>query len=98
MQRFGGGQGIHKFGILDVDTWRHTLYILEYMEMYNLAKVTKAIYDSGLKLFTTTSLRNITEISKESSLFNLIKRLIENSVFIKIEKGKYQLTKTNIGS
>ncbi|MBU2592670.1 hypothetical protein KKD61_04385 [Patescibacteria group bacterium] len=63
------------------------------METYNLAKITKAVYDSELKLFTTTSLRNITEINKESSLFNLISRLIKNNIFIKIERGKYQLAK-----
>lgn len=61
------------------------------METYNLALVTKKIYDSGLTLFTLKTLRDILEIKKESTNFSVISRLITNQVLLKIEKDKYIL-------
>jgi len=64
--------------------------------MYNLAKVTKKLYDSELSLFTVNSLKSLLEISSESTFYNLIDRLAQNDVLNRIEKGKYRLKDANI--
>ncbi|MCD6471067.1 hypothetical protein J7K86_00870, partial [bacterium] len=61
------------------------------MERYNLAVLTKKIYDSGFFLFTLKTLRDILEIKKEGTLFNIIKKLIEAKILIKLERDKYLL-------
>ena len=61
------------------------------MERYNLAGITKKVYDSGFSFFTLKTLRDILEISKESTLFSIVKKLIKAGVLLKIEKDKYLL-------
>ena len=61
------------------------------MERYNLAGITKKIYDSDFSLFTLKTLRGILEIDRESTLFSVVKKLIKAKVLLKIEKDKYLL-------
>lgn len=61
------------------------------MERYNLAFLTKRIYESKFSFFTLKTLRDILEIKKESTLFSVIKRLLKSEILIKLEKDKYLL-------
>lgn len=61
------------------------------MERYNLAIMTKNIYDSRLSLFTLKTLRDVLNIKKESAIFNVIKKLLLAGVLRKLEKNKYLL-------
>lgn len=61
------------------------------MERYNLAGITKKVYDSGFSFFTLKTLRDILEINRESTLFSIVKKLIKAGVLLKIEKDKYLL-------
>jgi len=61
------------------------------MERYNLASITKLIYDSGFSFFDGKTLRDVLEIKKESTLFSVIQKLIKAQVLIKIERDKYLL-------
>jgi len=61
------------------------------MERYNLAVITKMIYDSNFVFFTLKTLRDILEIKKEGTLFYVIKKLLWAEILIKIEKDKYLL-------
>ncbi len=66
------------------------------MERYNLAIITKKIYNSGFLLFYTKTLRDILDIKKESTLFSVIKKLIDAKILVRIEKNKYFLKEKNI--
>ncbi|MEK7633226.1 MAG: hypothetical protein AAB437_00085 [Patescibacteria group bacterium] len=55
--------------------------------------LTKKIYESSTQLFTLKTLREHLNIDKSSSLFNIVNRLIESGVLIKIERNKYSLKK-----
>lgn len=66
------------------------------METFNLGGCTKKIYDSGLKVFSLKTLKDLLEIEKESTLFSIINRLIKLRVLAKIEKNKYLLQAGNI--
>jgi len=66
------------------------------METYNLAAITKKIYDSGLQFLTLATLRDIAGVKKESTMFNLVKRLLRNGILVKLEKNKYLLKDTKI--
>jgi len=59
------------------------------MVTYNLATITKKIYNSGFLLFYAKTLRDILDIKKESSLFSVIKKLIDAGILIGIGKNKY---------
>lgn len=61
------------------------------METYNLANITKEIYDSGLKLFTTKTLEDILEVKNETTFFNILKRLLKSEVLSRVERNKYIL-------
>jgi len=61
------------------------------METYNLAVITKKIYESGFSFFNSKTLKDILEIEKETALFLIIKKLIKAEVLIRIEKNKYLL-------
>jgi len=74
----------------------YTLYIIEYMETYNLATITKKIYNSGFLLFHTKTLKDILGIEKQNALFSIIKKLINAGVLMRIEKNKYLLKGSNI--
>ncbi len=66
------------------------------METYNLAAITHTLHDSGLILFTTTTLRSLLAVKKESSFFNLLARLVQGKVLVRLERGKYALAGENI--
>lgn len=66
------------------------------METYDLALATKNLYDSGLVLFSTKTLRDIIDLPKESTFFSLVKRLIKKGVLEKIEKDKYKLKSSGV--
>ena len=61
------------------------------MERYNLAIITKKIYNSGFSLFTLKALRDVLEIKKEGTLFSVINKLLKANILIKLERGKYLL-------
>lgn len=61
------------------------------MERYNLVAATKRIYNSRLSFFTIKTLKDILEVRKESSLFPVIKRLLQVGLLVKIERDKYLL-------
>lgn len=61
------------------------------MERYNLATITKKIYNSKFLLFTLKTLTDILEIKKESTVFSVIKKLLQAEVLIKLERNKYLL-------
>lgn len=61
------------------------------METYNLAIITKKIYESGFSFFSLKTLKDILEIKKEATLFSVIKKLIKTGILIKMEKDKYLL-------
>lgn len=61
------------------------------MERYNLVAATKRVYDSRLSFFTIKTLKDILEVRKESSLFPVIKRLLQVGLLVKIERDKYLL-------
>lgn len=69
---------------------------MKYMETYNLATITKKIYNSGFLLFYTKTLRDISCIKKESTLFSVIKKLIDAGILIRMGKNKYLLKDSNI--
>lgn len=61
------------------------------MERYNLAAITKKIYESGFIIFTLKTLRDIWDIKKEATLFSVINKLLRFDVLTKLEKNKYLL-------
>lgn len=61
------------------------------MERYNLALMTKKIYQSNLSLFTLKTLRDILDIENEATLFSAVKRLLEAGILKKLERNKYLL-------
>ena len=61
------------------------------MGTYNLAAITKRIYESGFSFFNLKTLKDILEIEKEAALFLAVKKLIKTGILIKIEKNKYLL-------
>ncbi len=67
-----------------------------YKEKYNLAVLVKKIYSSKFTLFTLKTLGDILEIEKKSSLFSVLKRLVEAGVIVRIEKNKYLLKDAEI--
>lgn len=64
--------------------------------MYNLARITKKLYNTDTKLFTTNSLKSILEVKKDTSFYNLVDRLIKNNVLDRLERGKYVLKDNNV--
>jgi len=66
------------------------------MERYNLADLTKRIYESGLSFFNLKTLKDILEIKKESSLFFIIEKFLEADILTRVEKGKYLLTNAKV--
>ena len=59
------------------------------MAIYNLAVITKKIYDSNLQLFNLKTLQDLLSIKKESTLFSIVKKLLLHRILIKAEKDKY---------
>ena len=69
---------------------------MEYMAIYNLAAITQKLHNSGMSLFTIKSLKDILNVKRESSLFNLLFRLAQSKVLTRLERGKYVLAGKNI--
>jgi len=61
------------------------------MERYNLAVLTKKIYASGFLFFSLRTLKSILDVKKESTVFSVIKKLVDAEVLVKIERSKYLL-------
>lgn len=62
------------------------------METYNLAAVTKKLYESPLALFTTKTLRDLCGMDMpQATFFSLLSRLTKQHVLQKIERDKYML-------
>jgi predicted transcriptional regulator of viral defense system len=61
------------------------------MERYDLVALTKNIYNAKLNLFTLQTLRDTLEIKKDSTLFSIVRKLINSGLLLKIEKDKYLL-------
>lgn len=61
------------------------------METYNLAVLTKKIYESGLSFFTLKTLKDVLDIKKDSALFSLVKKLVEAEILLRVERNKYVL-------
>lgn len=59
------------------------------MKSYDLASITKNLYNSSLVVFNLKTLKDILNIERESSLYDVIKRLIESRILQKIERNKY---------
>jgi predicted transcriptional regulator of viral defense system len=67
------------------------------MGRYNLGELTKKIYESGLLLFESKTLRDILEVKKEASFYSAVKRLIKARVLQRVERGKYILKGAEVG-
>ena len=61
------------------------------METYNLANITKKIYESDFKFFSIKTLKDILGTENERTLFSILKRLLKSEVLLKIERNKYIL-------
>lgn len=68
------------------------------MKTYNLAEISKKIYQSKLYLFTTKTLLDLCEVKKLSSAFKVLSRLQKENIIEKIERNKYKLADTDIDS
>jgi len=66
------------------------------MGTYNLATITKKIYNSGFSLFYTKTLKDILDIKKQSTLFSVVKKLVNAKILIRIGRNKYLLKDGNI--
>lgn len=66
------------------------------MERYDLAAITKLIYDSNFLFFTLKTIRDILEIEKESTLFSIVKKLIKAGVLLRLERNKYLLKEAKV--
>ena len=68
-----------------------TAYNEQYMATYNLVKATQTLLTSPLSVYSSESLANLLEISKERSTFSVISRLSKSGVLEKIGKNCYIL-------
>ena len=67
------------------------------METYNLAAITKELYESSLVLFTTKTLRDMIGVNlPQATFFSLLSRLTGGHVLQKIERDKYVLAGARI--
>jgi len=66
------------------------------MRTYNLASLTKKLYNSKINFFTLRTLKDILEINQSTSLYKIIRKLLDAGVISKIEKNKYFLTDSQI--
>ena len=62
------------------------------METYNIATLTKALYDARIALFTIKTLRDLFGPDiRSSTFFSLLARLEQSGVLRKLERNKYLL-------
>lgn len=65
------------------------------MERYNLAELTKKLYNVGILIFDIQTIRSILEIKNEPTFFSVLKQLINSGILDKLERGKYILRDTS---
>lgn len=63
---------------------------------YNLATITNKIINSGFVLFDNKTLKDIFEIEKNVTFFAVLKKIVDNKILIKIERGRYLLNNKDI--
>ena len=63
---------------------------------YNLANITNKVINSGFVLFNGKTLKDIFEIEKNVTFFAVLKKLVDNKILIKIERGRYLLNNKDI--
>jgi len=63
---------------------------------YNLADITNKIINSGFVLFDNKTLKDIFEIEKNVTFFAVLKKIVDNKILIKIERGRYLLNNKDI--
>ena len=63
---------------------------------YNLANITNKIINSSFVLFDNKTLKDIFEIEKNVTFFAVLKKIVDNKILIKIERGKYLLNNKDI--
>lgn len=68
------------------------------MASYNLALLTKKLYESGFCLLTTKTLRDIFEIPNENTFFKTVNKLRQQKILTKIERNKYLLSSATVNT
>lgn len=67
------------------------------MESYNLSLLTKRLFESGLSLVNTKTLREILGIKNEQTFFRIVEGFKKNDIVKKIERDKYQISSKTVG-
>ena len=62
------------------------------MKTYDLAVLTKRVMEARGPFFTASQLSVLLEISKESSLFKVVQRLLKAGLLVRVERNKYART------
>jgi len=66
------------------------------METLNFASVVKKIYEGNINFFSIKTLRDIINVSNESTFFKYIRRLVDEGVLDKIERDKYIILQAKV--
>jgi len=75
----------------EVDKLSTLWYGVFMANLYDRAKITKKLYDSGLTLFTTSALKGFLGVEKKNTFLKIIRRLCYDGILLKLERGKYTL-------
>ncbi|OGG15681.1 hypothetical protein A3D77_01485 [Candidatus Gottesmanbacteria bacterium RIFCSPHIGHO2_02_FULL_39_11] len=59
------------------------------MESYSIASLTKRLYDSELSILRLKTLKDILGVTKEPTVYSIIKRLEKSKIIKKIERDHY---------
>lgn len=59
-------------------------------------KYLNVIHNSGKKLFKTSDLQSLLQISSARTLEDIIKRLVDEQILISLERGKYMLAMSQV--
>src|SRR4030066_2119393 len=65
-------------------------------KLYDRAKITKELYNSGLNFFTISTLKELLGVEKSNTLLKVIQRLCQDIILLKLERGKYTLADKSI--
>lgn len=68
------------------------------MGRYNLATLTREIYNSGLKFFTLKTLQDILNVKKETTFHYILNKFLDAGIIVKVERGKYILNDVHISN
>ncbi len=63
---------------------------------YNLLNITNKVINSEFVLLNNKTLNNLFEIKNKRTFFTILKKLVDNKILIKIERGLYLLNNKNI--